>query len=159
MPQPVNPVGQDLNNKAVPLVRPADNQGITVPGTGKGVKTPGVSFKDILKQQRTASSQTVSQTTETQGAIPSSVSTEPLRFSAHAQARMKLRNISLSPEEINKLAQVVDKVAAKGAKESLVLMNDLALVVSVKNRTVITAVDGANLKENVFTNIDSAVIV
>ena len=53
----------------------------------------------------------------------------------------------------------VDRAAAKGAKESLVMIDDVALVVSVKNRTVITAVDKAQLKENVFTNIDSAVIV
>jgi flagellar operon protein len=53
----------------------------------------------------------------------------------------------------------VDKAEAKGAKESLVLVDDVALVVSVKNRTVITAVDRQHLKENVFTNIDSAVVV
>jgi flagellar operon protein len=53
----------------------------------------------------------------------------------------------------------VDRAAAKGARESLVMMDDVALVVSVKNRTVITAVDRAHLKDNVFTNIDSAVIV
>ena len=53
----------------------------------------------------------------------------------------------------------VDRAAAKGAKESLVLVDNAALVVSIKNRTVITAVDQAHLKENVFTNIDSAVIV
>ena len=57
------------------------------------------------------------------------------------------------------LKDAVNKAEAKGAKESLILMDQLALVVSVKNRTVITAVDGASLKDNVFTNIDSAVIV
>ena len=51
----------------------------------------------------------------------------------------------------------MDRAAQKGARESLVLLDDVALVVSIKNRTVITAVDAANLKENVFTNIDSAV--
>jgi len=53
----------------------------------------------------------------------------------------------------------VSKAAAKGARESLILLDDKAFVVSVRNRTVITAVDGEHLKENVFTNIDSAVIV
>jgi flagellar operon protein len=53
----------------------------------------------------------------------------------------------------------IEKAAQKGAKESLVMIDDIALVVSVRNRTVITAVDQQHLKENVFTNIDSAVIV
>lgn len=83
----------------------------------------------------------------------------PLRFSQHAQQRLKSRNISLSAEEIARLNTAVAKAAQKGARDSLVLMDNLALVVSIKNRTVITAVDGENLKENVFTNIDSAVIV
>ena len=51
------------------------------------------------------------------------------------------------------------KAAAKGARSSLLVMKDVALIVSVTNRTVITAVDGSSLKDNVFTNIDSAVIV
>ncbi len=52
----------------------------------------------------------------------------------------------------------MDKAAAKGARESLILMDNLALVVSIRNRTVITAVDEKRMKEHVFTNIDSAVI-
>ena len=56
------------------------------------------------------------------------------------------------------LDKLVQKAAAKGARESLVLMDDIALVVSIRNRTVITAVDGQSLKDNVFTNIDSAII-
>jgi flagellar operon protein len=49
--------------------------------------------------------------------------------------------------------------SAKGAKQSLFMMNDVAMVVSIKNRTVITAVDHDSMKENVFTNIDSAAII
>ncbi len=83
-----------------------------------------------------------------------------LQFSQHAQQRLRIRNIKLSDEQMNKLSGAVDRAAAKGAKETLVLMeNKLAFLVGVKNRTVITAVDGENMKENVFTNIDSAVIV
>jgi len=84
---------------------------------------------------------------------------QPIRFSQHAQQRLKSRNISLSAEAMARLSAAVAKAEQKGARDSLVLMDNLALVVSVKNRTVITAVDGENLKENVFTNIDSAVIV
>lgn len=58
-----------------------------------------------------------------------------------------------------KLHTAIEKASNKGARESLILMDDLALVVSIKNKTVITAIDGANIKENVFTNIDSAVII
>lgn len=82
-----------------------------------------------------------------------------VKFSSHAQQRLKSRNIELGAQELAKLQTAVDKARAKGARESLILMNDLALVVSIKNNTVITAVDGDSLKENVFTNIDSAVVV
>jgi flagellar operon protein len=82
-----------------------------------------------------------------------------VKFSQHAKERLQTRNIALGSNELTKLSLALDKAAAKGARESLVLMDNVALVVSVKNRTVITAVDGAGLKNNVFTNIDSAVIV
>lgn len=84
---------------------------------------------------------------------------EPLKFSSHAQQRLQSRNIKLSPDDLKKLEDAVAKARSKGARDSLILINDLALVVSVKNNTVITAVNGENLKENVFTNIDSAVII
>ena len=83
---------------------------------------------------------------------------QDVKFSAHAQARIQSRNIAMGPNEIQRLNDAVDLAAAKGAKDSLVLMGGVALVVSVQNRTVITAVDGDSLKDNVFTNIDSAVI-
>jgi len=82
-----------------------------------------------------------------------------LKVSSHAQTRLQSRDIQLDQSAWERVLGGVDKAAQKGAKESLVLIDDIALVVSVKNRTVITAVDRANLKENVFTNIDSAVVV
>lgn len=81
-----------------------------------------------------------------------------VKFSAHAQQRLALRD-GLSDSELQRLNAGLDKAAEKGARESLILLDNLALIVSVKNRTVITAVDGQRMKENVFTNIDSAVIV
>lgn len=81
-----------------------------------------------------------------------------IKFSAHAQQRLALRD-GLTETELRRLNDGVDKAAEKGARESLILLDNLALIVSVKNRTVITAVDGQRMKENVFTNIDSAVIV
>lgn len=81
-----------------------------------------------------------------------------LKFSAHAEKRLASRGIPLTPAEVDSLSQAVDRAAAKGARESLILVGGTAFVVSVRNRTVITAIDGPSLKENVFTNIDSAVI-
>ncbi|MBX3095449.1 MAG: flagellar protein [Fimbriimonadaceae bacterium] len=82
-----------------------------------------------------------------------------LKVSGHAQTRLASRDIQLDSGQWERVLDGVDRAATKGARESLVLIDDVALLVSVKNRTVITAVDQANLKENVFTNIDSAVIV
>ncbi len=82
-----------------------------------------------------------------------------VKFSAHALKRLESREITLNKDELAQLQEAVNRAEAKGAKESLILMDRMALVVSIKNRTVITAVDSGSLKENVFTNIDSAVIV
>ena len=82
-----------------------------------------------------------------------------LKVSNHAQTRLQSRNIQLDQAAWQRVAEGVDKAAAKGSKESLVMVDNVALVVSVKNRPGITAVDQSHLKDNVFTNIDSAVIV
>jgi flagellar operon protein len=83
-----------------------------------------------------------------------------VKFSQHALARLKQREIELDGAQMDRLRMAVDKAAGKGARESLVLMdNELAFLVSVRNRTVITAMDGASVKDNVFTNIDSAIVV
>jgi flagellar operon protein len=81
-----------------------------------------------------------------------------IKFSAHALERLQRRNIELTPERMEKLTAAVQKAQEKGSRESLVLMDNLALIVSIKNQTVITAIDGERIKENVFTNIDSAII-
>ena len=81
-----------------------------------------------------------------------------VKFSKHATARMENRGINFSATQMQRLTSAVSQVEAKGGKESLVLLDDTALVVSVKNDTVITVVDREQLKNNVFTNIDSAVI-
>lgn len=83
---------------------------------------------------------------------------QEVKFSRHAQERLEARRITLNNEQISRLQGAVEKAQAKGSRESLIMIDDLAFVVSIKNKTVITAVDGENRKENVFTNIDSAVI-
>lgn len=93
-----------------------------------------ISFEDLLKKEA-----------------------EELKFSAHASRRLNSRNIKLSEEDIERLQGGIDKIREKGGKESVVLMDDTAFVVSVKNNTVVTVIDEDSLKDNVFTNIDSMV--
>lgn len=120
-----------------PLIQtPQTNKSsLTKPSTSPS--TSGISFNEILEKQLNGE----------------------VKFSQHAIQRLQSRNIKLDQAAMDKLNGAVDKAAQKGAKESLILMNNLALVVSVKNRTVITAMDESSMRESVFTNIDSAVIV
>jgi len=118
-----------------PIIPAGKPQGAEKPRQVENLQTP---FKEILQEQ---------------------VGKSEVKFSQHAQQRLQLRNIRLSPADMEKINAAVDRAAAKGAKDSLILMNDLAFVVSVKNKTVITAVDSNSMKEHVFTNIDSAVVV
>ena len=82
-----------------------------------------------------------------------------LKLSGHAQTRLASRRITLTEGDMARIGDAVTRAAAKGARESLVLTDKAALVVSVPNRTIITAVGRDDLKENIFTNIDSAVII
>jgi flagellar operon protein len=82
-----------------------------------------------------------------------------LKFSAHAIERMRSRGISYAPETMKSIESAVQKAAAKGSKDTLVLTDSSALVVSVKNNTVVTVMDRNAMKENVFTNIDSTVMI
>jgi len=81
-----------------------------------------------------------------------------LHFSRHAQKRLEQRGIDIDGARMARLGQAVDQAAAKGGRESLILLDEMALVVSVQNRTVVTAMDQQAGKEQVFTNIDSVVI-
>lgn len=83
---------------------------------------------------------------------------EPLRFSAHALERLEQRAIELDPARLARLHEAVGRAASKGARSSLVLVDDTAFVVSITTRVVITALDRPHLREHVFTNIDSAVL-
>jgi len=81
-----------------------------------------------------------------------------LHFSRHATQRIEQRGMELDATRMERLHRAVDQAEAKGSRDSLILLDELALVVSVQNRTVVTAVDEASRKEHVFTNIDSVVI-
>jgi flagellar operon protein len=82
----------------------------------------------------------------------------PIHFSGHALQRIERRGINLDEATLARLDGGVQRAAAKGSRDSLVLVDQTAFVVSVPNRTVITAVDREHMREQVFTNIDSAVI-
>jgi len=86
-------------------------------------------------------------------------STTELKFSKHATQRLDDRNISLTEEQSLRLEEGVQKAQEKGIKDSLVLVDSLAFIVNVPNQTVVTAMDQTESNENVFTNIDGAVIV
>mgnify|MGYP001335300589 CR=1 FL=1 len=116
-----------------------------------------------VPQQKTATvpkpSTTIEERNRFARVLDEKLPAQGLRFSQHAQDRLKARGITLTDNDLQKLEGAVNSVAMKGGRESLVMLGDAALVVSVKNRTVVTAVDRESMKGNVFTNIDSAVVI
>jgi flagellar operon protein len=113
----------------------------------------GVSFKETLGEALKTNEVAAPKAATIKGEAPQ------LKFSNHAVERMQSRGISYSPEDMNRLGEAVKKAAAKGSKDTLVLMDSSALIVSVKNNTVVTVMDKNALKENVFTNIDSTIVI
>ncbi|MFN8548489.1 MAG: TIGR02530 family flagellar biosynthesis protein [Candidatus Eisenbacteria bacterium] len=87
------------------------------------------------------------------------VEPKAVRFSRHAEERIRTRGIALSPADLTRLGQAMDEAASRGAKDSLVLSGSLAYVVNVPSRTVVTALYGGETRGHVFTNIDSAVVI
>ena len=79
-----------------------------------------------------------------------------LKFSKHANARLATRNINLSDQQMERLENGTTKAREKGIQESLIMVDDLAFIVNVKNNTVVTAVGDST--DSIFTNIDGAVI-
>ena len=108
--------------------------------TTEQVNSQGLSFEEIWKKK----------TGETD--------TE-LRFSKHAANRLADRSITLSDNQLNRLTEGAKKAGEKGIKETLVMVDQLAFIVNVPNNTVITAMDQTQANENIFTNIDGAVIM
>ena len=92
------------------------------------------------------------------GVLDNKLNASRVKFSGHALERLKERGIQMGEAELKQLEGAVSTVAAKGGNESLIMIGDAALLVSVKNRTVITAFDRRNLDGNGFTRIDSAAI-
>jgi len=120
----------EVNGIKVPFVPLVQNEDF-VPGKVKG---NGRSFDSIFKTEL-----------------------EKIKFSNHATKRLEDRNIELDEVTLNKLQSAVEKAEAKGSKDSLVMLDETAFIVNIPNKTVITALNKNDSKENVYTNIDSVV--
>jgi flagellar operon protein len=83
---------------------------------------------------------------------------QSVKFSNHAQKRLEHRNITLSDDGLSRLADAVNKAEQRGGRESLVLMDELAFIVNVKDRLVVTALETGGSSEGVFTQIDTVVL-
>lgn len=84
---------------------------------------------------------------------------EELKFTKHASERLGSRDITISAEQMQRLQNGAKRAGEKGIKESLVLVDSLAFIVNTKQNTVITAMNQAETSENIYTNIDGAVIM
>ncbi len=117
------------------LVGPTQPAATPALGT-QGAQAPsGPSFSDVLSQQTSAP-----------------------QFSRHALQRLQQRGIQLDQPTLGRLTDGVQRAASKGSRDSVVFVDGTAYVVSVTNNTVITAVGSEHMHQQVFTNIDSAVI-
>jgi flagellar operon protein len=123
----------------------------------------------IGKLYPSAVSSTSTRRTPTQQVIPNGNNVNPtfqrifqdqfVKFSHHAEVRLKERGIQLKPEQIEKMNNAIDKAASKGAKDALLILAGNGFIVNVPNRTVVTALDGQAMNDHVFTQIDSAMII
>lgn len=104
-------------------------------------KASGISFEEILKKKQ--DNNEISE----------------LKFSKHAAMRLADRNISLTNEQNTRLESGVQRASEKGINESLVIVDSLAFIVNIPNKTVVTAMEQGETTENIFTNIDGAVII
>ena len=116
--------------------------------TGNKQSIERLSFQDILQQKSKIS---------VEGNLSEVVSGE-LKFSKHALNRLNDRNIQLNTEQLDRLNDGAKKAGEKGIRDSLVIVDQLAFIVNVPNRTVVTAMDSTATDENIFTNINGAVI-
>lgn len=113
---------------------------------GKPQRTPvretreGLTFQDVLQQKAQSG-------------------TGSLKFSKHAMGRLADRNIELSDNQLERLQSGTEKAQQKGIRDSLVIVDSLAFIVNVPNQTVVTAMDSTQAEENVFTNINGAIII
>ncbi|ARE87858.1 TIGR02530 family flagellar biosynthesis protein [Clostridium formicaceticum] len=119
-----------------------------------------INDKPLLTQNSTPKSSNLKAATGFGGVLQEQITKNGgLKFSKHAAERLQQRNIHLTTQEMTRLDHAMDTVAKKGIKETLIIMDNRVFIASVKNKTVITVAVEEELKENVFTNIDGAVII
>lgn len=119
-------------------VRPTEGAAKGNAGTGSAVGTAAGSFATVLAEK-------LGETTA-------------VKFSKHAEQRLQERSIVLDDAQRERLDKAVDRVSGKGVRDALVLLDDVAMVVSARNRTVVTAMSQQEMQDNIVTNIDGAVI-
>ena len=113
---------------------------LTSPEYAKTAGAGRISFEEILKEKQSGRA-------------------SELKFSKHASMRLEKRNISLTEEQNARLENGVAKAGEKGIRKSLVMVDSLAFIVNVPSKTVVTAMDQMETQNNIFTNIDGAVII
>ncbi|MDE7028356.1 MAG: flagellar protein [Lachnospiraceae bacterium] len=134
----------NINNSQFLSIEQLQNQYLKQQKGSSAARTPqGMSFEEILQKQQGQGTQTV----------------EAVRFSKHAANRLSDRKIELTDEQLERLNDGTKKAGAKGIRDSLVLVDQLAFIVNTKSNTVITAMDQTEADENIYTNIDGAVII
>ena len=129
-----------LNNRFTSIEQVASQYMKPAKNNGETAGDANISFQDILLKRQAEESGV-------------------LKFSKHASLRLEERNISLTEEQNERLQNGVKKADEKGIQESLVMMDSLAFIVNIPNKTVVTAMDQRETDNNVFTNIDGAVII
>ncbi|MCI8974986.1 MAG: flagellar protein [Lachnospiraceae bacterium] len=134
----------NINNSQFLSIEQLQNQYLRQQKVNSENKTPqGMSFGEILHKQQSQGTQAA----------------EAVRFSKHAANRLSDRKIELTDEQLERLNDGTKKAGQKGIRDSLVLVDQLAFIVNTKSNTVITAMDQTEADENIYTNIDGAVII
>jgi len=167
-----------INKQSYPSIEQIGNKLANNPPKAKGqpANQNKISFNDVLldkqktveeqtstltKQASAFTRQTPTPTRQTptltkQTSIYNKQKSAFLRFSKHANERLLSRNIDLTNEQVERLNAGARMAGEKGIRESLIMVDDLAFIVSVRNNMVITAVGDED--DRIFTNIDGAVI-
>lgn len=115
---------------------------------GKNKNISNASFQEIFQQKKSITE-----------AVSEREAQTFVKFSKHADTRLRQRDIQLTDEQISRLNEGTQKASLKGIKESLVLLDDLAFIVNTENKIVVTAMSQEANDENIYTNIDGAVII
>lgn len=129
---------QDLYRAGSTSIQPAGPGSLgDRPAIGKASSTPHPEeFQKVLRQEESK-----------------------ISMSQHAETRIRSRDIPWSPALEKRVMSGIEALDAKGSREALILADDVAFIANIRSKTIVTAMDRAQLKERVFTNIDSAVLV